>query len=100
MSDKEENKLDKKWTETVPARQRRNDRMKLKQTEEQFVRRGRGVWERQKVYDYLANRHGDTPVAFSEIYGLFPWSPYDSINHVCESTVKNWFKALGVEVAK
>ena len=78
----------------------RNDSMKLKQTEEQFVRRGRGVWERQKVYDYLANRHGDTPVAFSEIYGLFPWNPYDSINHVCESTVKNWFKALGVEVAK
>ena len=72
--------------------------MKLKQTEEQFVRRGRGTWERQKVYDYLANRHGDTPVAFSEIYGLFPWNPYDSINHVCESTVKNWFKKLGVEV--
>ena len=70
--------------------------MKLKQTEEQFVRRGPGAWERQKVYDYLANRSGDTPVAFGEIYSLFPWNPYDSINHVSEATVKNWFKKLGI----
>lgn len=71
--------------------------MKLKLTEEQFVRSGKGAWEREKAYRYLAARHEATPVTYGEMTQFTYFDQYNPLRIISIPTIKKWFKALGVD---
>lgn len=71
--------------------------MKLKLTEEQFVRSGKGSWEREKAYRYLAARHEATPVTYGEMTQFTFYDPDNPLRIISIPTIKKWFKALGVD---
>ena len=71
--------------------------MKLKLTEEQFVRSGKGAWEREKAYRYLASRSEATPVTYDEMTKFTLFDQYNPLRIISDQTIKKWFKALGVD---
>lgn len=68
--------------------------MKLRMTREEFVRRRWRNWQdRERVYDYLAERRGSARVTLEEIWRLFPHDPDKPLVDRIP-TFKRWIKQL------